>query len=234
MPCWRALSRSARGVPGLGIMGYVVNMRTCLLLLPMLSLALALACGGAGPSDGDADLNDTARGDSDVATDGVDTGARAGDTWGVGGTLDVLADTLVLESSALLLQARPDACDAGATLLSAVPADVVDGDDVGLIRAWTVSVARDPEASCNPAGPRTFRLGVGPVDDALLPAAARRGLSVPTSNGLYLQDGDGPLWLVGLVGTAAQLDGSGASVTAAPLPDGTYQLVTLFGVPVDR
>lgn len=202
-----------------------------LLPLTVLSawLASSLACS-TGSADPDLNAGDTAANGSDTGGDGGGTDLPVDETWGVSGTLTLAAD--LLTSASPVLQTRNPACVADATFTVADPLTTLTVDGVTLRLGWTVVAAPVPDATCTPSTPATFVLGIGPTDASLGPAADKAGLRADHAYGLYLKAGDGPLYLVGLVGTEGQLAGTEDPTAAPPLTDGVYRMVPLFGAPV--
>jgi hypothetical protein len=192
-------------------------------------LATLLACSGKGYADPDA-TGDTSTAGADTDDNGGGTDAPVDETWGVGGTLTIAAD--VLTGSALTLQTRNPTCSVDGTVGVATPLASLVVDEVPLRLGWTVTASPDPAGGCTPSTPDTFVIGIGPTDASLGPAADKAGLNAAHAYGLYLKTGTGPLYLVGLVGTEGQLAGTEDATLEPPMVDGTYRLVTLFGVPV--
>lgn len=192
-------------------------------------LATQLACSGKGYADPDA-TGDTSTAGADTDDNGGGTDAPVDETWGVGGTLTIAGD--LLTGSALTLQTRNPTCSVDATLDAATPLDVWVVDEVTLRLGWTITAVPVAGGDCTPNTPATFVIGIGPTDASLGPAADKAGLNASHAYGLYLKSGAGPLYLVGLVGTEGQLAGTEDATVEPPLTDGTYRLVTLFGLPV--
>lgn len=199
------------------------------LVVPLLVLAAQLACSSPEAADADRAGDDT---DTDVPSDDtdntVDTSAVVSPEffyWYLSGDWTVAEGAV---TAALTLTWVADG-DQGCAL----PAVPVEGSvtpaTTPLLAAWDLTLLPD-ESTCPWFGPTSLRLGFGLPDPDLAPAADRAGLSLATSQGLYLDLGDGDVQ-VGLAGTDEQLAGAGAQVIEAPLPDGTWRLHTLYGVP---
>jgi hypothetical protein len=96
---------------------------------------------------------------------------------------------------------------------------------------WTVTL--DVSASlCDVPADLFSELGVGAWDAELDVALAQQGLEGATAFGLYLRPAnDGPVWLVGVVGTDAQLAGDDLADPSAPLSDDVYALASLVQTP---
>lgn len=205
-------------------------MRPALAIVALTSLlATSLACS-AGPFADVSDGEDTGRTGNDTDADTGSGGVSVDETWGIGGTITLEADALV--SAAPTLQTRNPACSVDGTLDTVTPLPSLTVDGVTLRLGWTVTASRGEGATCTPDTPATFVIGIGPTDASLSPAANKAGLDATHAYGLYLQTGNGPLYLVGLVGTEGQLAGTEDPTDGPPLADGTYRMVTLFGVPV--
>lgn len=100
-----------------------------------------------------------------------------------------------------------------------------------LLGWWAIAheevVNVDPACAGWPAG--TLELGIGSYDARLDPAMEARNWLDADIYGLYLRpDPAGAVYLVGVVGTMALFEGSEPTVSAAPLPDETYDLETLL------
>lgn len=205
-------------------------MRPALAIVALTSLlTTSLACS-AGPFADVSDGQDTATTGDDTDADTGSSGVSPDETWGVGGTLTLEAD--VLTGAAPTLQTRNPACSVDGTLDSVTPLPTLTVDGVTLRLGWTVTASPVDGAGCTPDTPATFVIGIGQTDASLGPASNKAGLDATHAYGLYLQTGSGPLYLVGLVGTEEQLAGTEDPTEAPPLADGTYRMVTLFGVPV--
>jgi hypothetical protein len=199
------------------------------LVVPLLVLAAQLACSSPEMADADRAGDDT---DTDLPSDDtdntVDTSVVVSPEffyWYLSGDWTVAEGAV---TAALTLTWVADG-DQGCAL-PAVPVEgSVAAATTTLLAAWDLELLPD-EAVCPWFGPTTLRLGFGLPDPDLAPAADRAGLSLATSQGLYLDLGAGEV-LVGLAGTDEQLAGAGAQLTEAPLPDATWRLHTLYGVP---
>ncbi|MCB9663858.1 MAG: hypothetical protein H6732_07080 [Alphaproteobacteria bacterium] len=204
---------------------------------PRLLLACVLCASGClaipdllSGADGDASPDDATGDDRDVSADTFVTGDPV---WGVGGELALSNGAVAIATSSLQLATRGVSCDVRAQIARVTPIALsVERPD--LLQLWRFDVTLDDAASCTWLGPTTFVLGLGPTDAALRPGAARAGLEADRGYALLLGPVDQDPLLVGLAGTAAQLDGTEQPVISTPLPDGVYQLVTLHGLPVDR
>ncbi len=83
-------------------------------------------------------------------------------------------------------------------------------------------------------GPETFNLGFGLYDPRLDPAAAEAGVVGTDVYSLFVHFGgaEDSLLVFGLAGTNDNFDGITEPVTAGPMPDDTYQLQTLYLLPL--
>lgn len=109
---------------------------------------------------------------------------------------------------------------------------VVNNDaDLPLYGWWSIDL--EPSASC-PYGPDNLLLGIGAWDPQLDAAAAAQNLVGTDLYALYARlNISDPVWVFGASGTSEQFNGTTPPVTSAPLPDGTYQLRSLFLLPAE-
>lgn len=98
---------------------------------------------------------------------------------------------------------------------------------VPLFGLWSLSLDVSP---CGDFGPDTLEIGIGAWDAELTPAAESENLVGEQLYGLYL--GTAPTVVFGATGTSEQFAGVTPPVDAAPLPDGVYQLRTLYLLPL--
>jgi hypothetical protein len=211
-------------------------------------LLLALAGCSAAGLDADStrsggksstDVNDS----SPTGTSDNDTGSdEVAPAWSaIQGSL-VLVDGLPdLEASSLrtVFYADPpgDPLCSSEWVFNAV-ADVTPPDGEPLVSWWSFTgVAPAASSTCTTAAPLAegVTLGFGGYDVRLDPEMAARGWLDATPYGLYVDrpDGEG-IWLVGVAGTADELEGRSAPVEVAPLPDGAYQVDALVLSPISR
>lgn len=202
--------------------------RHLLLILPVLASACAELSLSEATKDADPDDVET----PDAPTD-ADTGIPSvvATYWGVGGTLVIAGGAVDTAASMLQLETRGTECVLKATLDAAnVPASRPTGAE-NVVSWWTCTVTPDPEATCTWPATTSFGVGLGVSDAELQPAADRVGLDATSAYGLYLGQGS-DVYLVGIAGTSDVLEGAEAPVVEPPVPDGTYELVTLHGIPV--
>lgn len=199
------------------------------LVVPLLVLAAQLACSSPELADADRAEGDT---DTDRPPEDTDSGVDSSTVvspeffyWYLSGDWTVAEGAVTATLTLTWVADGDQGC--------ALPAVPVEGSVApatsAQLAAWDFILLPD-ESACPWFGPTSLRLGIGLPDPDLAPAADRAGLSLATSQGLYLDLGDGDV-LVGLAGTDEQLAGTGAQVIDAPLPDGTWRLHTLYGVP---
>jgi hypothetical protein len=153
------------------------------------------------------------------------------DYWSLGGTLAVLQGEVQLAETALVTRtwsAVPEAlCSYDVPVLQA-SSGTLDDPDVVALGWWTVDLGEATgDAGCEPWPARTLELGLGPIDERLDPGLDAQGWVASSVQGLYLREAAGPLYLVGVAGTAAQLRGEQPAFAAAPL-DGLFQLHTVI------
>ena len=98
---------------------------------------------------------------------------------------------------------------------------------VPLFGLWSLTLDVSP---CGVFGPDAIAVGIGAWDGELTPAAEAENLEGAELYGLYL--GTEPTVVFGATGTSEQFAGSVPPVPAAPLPDGVYQLRTLYLLPL--
>jgi hypothetical protein len=120
-------------------------------------------------------------------------------------------------------------CEAEPALTAVTPTDPTP---LGLVAAWDVVLSLSTMGECTVVGPSRFVLGLGPLDQALVPAMVRAGIDPDSTSlyGLYLQ-AEGETVIFGVAGTDALFDGDGVAVPAPPLPDGSYRLHGLHLLP---
>jgi len=103
--------------------------------------------------------------------------------------------------------------------------------DEPILAWWEVSL--DTRTSlCGVDSDLFLHLGIGAWDERLDAALAQQGLDGATAFGVYLQQDDtGPVWVIGVAGTAPQLAGDEVADALVPLADGTYDLASLVQAP---
>ncbi len=96
---------------------------------------------------------------------------------------------------------------------------------------WGVSL--DTRTSqCGVDSDLFLHLGIGAWDDRLDVPLAQQGLDGATAFGLYVQQDDpGPVWVLGIAGTAPQIAGDEVADALVPLADGTYDVTSLVQAP---
>ena len=203
--------------------------------------------GCSAESNLDASFADTARGNSSNDTDSSLTDTSVITTvdashYAISGVLDVVAGDLVLPTTLLNfaysnpdLELQADPLCAADHALDAAAQEVGDFD-VDLFGWWQVTTPSsiDCAAAQYPA-PLSFKIGIGPYDPLLDPAAFTAGIDGASVYGLYLQldEPERPLLVFGLAGTPENYAGIEVPVGAAPLPDGVYSLQTLHLLPLE-
>ncbi|HHO53418.1 MAG TPA: hypothetical protein ENK18_21745 [Deltaproteobacteria bacterium] len=156
--------------------------------------------------------------------------------WSLHGQATVIGEAL--DPAALSLEIRLWTEDLTSPCSLPLPIDTKDlielapfpETSANLIGWWSIdhgeSTSADPGCAGWPAG--TLELGVGSYDPRLDPAMEARNWLDVDVYGLYLRTAPAsPVYLVGVVGTLALFEGDEPTVSAAPLPDETYDLETL-------
>jgi len=204
------------------------------------------ACASYSGADADAMDSDAAlAGDDTEDTDSVTnyTSAVEPSHYSIGGTFDVLAENVELGTTLLsfeysnpdpLLEADNPLCTTDLAL--DIAATETPDFEVELYGWWQITMVDSQDcAAAQYPGPLTFRLGIGPYDSQLDPAAESAGIETENVYGLYMQlDGqESPLLVFGVAGTDDNYAGIDPPVSAVPLPDGRYDLRTLYLLPLD-
>ena len=182
---------------------------------------------------------------ADYTSTYVDTSTPSSQTAGathyaIQGTLQTADDDVDLASSVLTfefnnpqseLDVTGPMCASNHTLLEALPQ--AQDPESNLVAWWQLTL--DQSEDCpDYVSPETFKLGIGPYDPLLDPAAASAGIDGQNVYGLYLQlDEDTPLLVFGVSGTSDNFSGLVAPSAEAPLPDGLYSLHTLYLLPLE-
>jgi hypothetical protein len=159
--------------------------------------------------------------------------------YAIQGSLQNTSDELDVASSSVtfeLVNPEPELglteplCATQHTILEALP--LPQDPESDLVSSWQLTL--DETEDCSEyTMPTTFRLGIGPYDTLLDPAAASAGIDGQNAYGLYLQlDEDAPLLIFGVTGTTDNFAGLTPPSTQAPLPDGLYTLHTLHLLPL--
>ena len=161
-----------------------------------------------------------------------DTAGPLPTSWGLTGDLVIADGVLLAESQALVFSTRDATCEVRAILSGAEVVVPTPTQPEGLVQAFAISGDPEANATCTFRGPTQIVLAFGPTDPQLAPAADRAGVSLASMYGLYLGEPGSSLLLVGLAGTQAQIEGADTPVMDAPVPDGTYRLLTLYGIPL--
>lgn len=139
------------------------------------------------------------------------------------GVLDTAADTDVV-----LVPTEPEVAFAG---------EQAPPSDLALLAWWDLTLSEGSAPCGQPLPASAVGLGLGPMDARLYPALENGGFSDPATAGAslysaYLRVGAGDVWVFGVAGTAEQFAGTGAVADSAPLPDGTYELRSLYLLPM--
>ncbi len=201
------------------------------------SLGIGARSASQGAEDVDSSTNATEPGAADT---GISLDELAMPTfWSIDGELAVLAGEIDAASSSAVVRTWDDmsqaVCAYELTVESSTPA-AFDDPDVVMFGWWTLNLSLGiaDDARC-PDWPATeLTLGIGEYDARLDPALHAHGWSSSSVYGLYLQQADGPLYLVGVSGTTAQLDGDQPSEVLAPPGDGIYELHSVVLLDLSR
>ena len=209
--------------------------------IAVLSLLLA-GCGGSsegtradnGPHNTDEDVSGMLDTSTPFTEDGHPT------HYAIDGTVQTLTNEVDLVGSTLSLafsnadgppEIENPLCVAEHAVTDAlsVPMD----PEIDLYGWWQITM--DESADCTEfGGPSSFALGIGAYDPLLDPAAASAGIVGNSVYGMYVQvHPDSPILVLGVAGTADNLAGQVAPITAGPLPDGSYTLQSLYLLPLD-
>lgn len=213
---------------------------------------VACSQGDAAMDDADAIDSGATPADSPESDEPGISGAAA-DAWGLEGSIAVQGTAVLTGASSLVLVLRgaAGAEDAGMeecqlAVVITEASDVVDPAPglEGLTTWWDLIFEPGLEAACSWPGDQALRLGFGPIDVQLRPAAAAAGITLDDALGLYGQALDGSdASVFGVALRTGDLptdpdeptDGDAAAPdTATPAPvvvDGVYGLTTLFAVP---
>ncbi len=204
---------------------------------PAVLFALALAGCAAGnaldaPGSGYAPYG----GDSGVVT-GTPTGttspANVPELFALAGALEVVGEQVDVYASAVTLDYRNGAGDtvcSGVRPILSATAEVNDDPDLPLYGWWTLSFDASP---CGEEEPAALNVGIGAWDAQLDGPAAAQNLDGSALYALYARRGaTDPVWVFGATGTAEQFNGYAGPVTGPPLPDGRYELRTLYLLPL--
>ncbi len=207
-------------------------------MLRSLAIASALClvgCSLAELSQDGAPSNYTTVG-SGTATTATDTGftytANSPEFYSFEGSLEVVNGDIDLALSALEVGYRNEAgeplCSGIREVLTAVQA-VPSDPDLPLYAWWDLELGVSP---CGDHGQDSFSIGIGAWDPQLDAAASAQYLVGADLYSLYIQPNAVDTFVFGVSGTSEQFLGTTPPATAAPLPDGTYQLRTLYLLPV--
>jgi len=209
--------------------------------LSVIAVLLVSAC--AAESDLlTAPAQDTGFADADGATGGGDPvvpDAPVPDYIALSGLLSVV-EGVPTTTSTVTLTWRAGADPICADLLEVVGVTTPAGPPNAL--AWwglDLAAAADvgsPEGSCGYPVPAHLSLGFAPYDETLSPAADASGVADQSAQlyALMLQyDGDAQeAFVFGVAGTADQFAGLGAAAATGPVPDGDYELESLYLLPL--
>lgn len=208
-------------------------------VLPVALLLLAgLACSADSKLADNATVGapDTGLPGTNTTTDsGLSTTTNQPVFFAVDGILTVTNDDVDLGQSTVSMDYRNAAGDSidctEVRTLSTATLLVNDDPDLPLFGWWDVTF----EASVDcPYGPDALTLGIGAWDNELDAAAAAKNLIGSELYTLYArQSPTSPVFSFGAAGTSEQFNGTTPPATEAPLPDGVYQLRTLFLLTVD-
>lgn len=226
-----------------------------------LSLLFLLVACAAGDND-DADFGAAEElGDTDMAEDDADPDrddAPVGPAWWrIDGTLDIVDGAVATDGSSLqvrflgesgsawVLNGEPTAA-CSLRVVESVPGPPELAEAEGLFGWWQLAVETAEDAPCPWTIPTPdavgdselsqLILGLGPADPRL--GAAMDAAGVPEAAdvyGLYAlhpgPEGD-VVYVHGIAGTQANLDGAEPVVEDAPVPDGVYEIQTLVLLPI--
>jgi hypothetical protein len=213
-----------------------------------LLLALCTACAQESMMESNADL---AFAGEDSDTEHTDTGADTdeiplieADTWSIDANLILIDGAIDPEASTFSATFWGDESDLCTTTLTVDNDRDGAADTGGVIQAdptdstselfgqWNLHFEQDK--FCSQQFPAEIILGIGTLDDQLIPSVISAGLGPDTLNGLYIQqqNSDTALYVFGAIGTQEQFDGLAGPLTDAPIPDGDYIAQTLYLLPL--
>lgn len=231
---------------------FLAPLRT-LLRLGFVASALA---GGLACSSGAAEM---AAGDESLTTDEAPEGSFDTDTdrlnasvtfWSLDGEVTVTGGAPDLSASTFGVGIWQDAtsrlCELVPTLgtlendptQALVPAEDMESDtavpveDPEIYAAWHITWTLD-DPGCPWSGPDDLILGIGALDDALMPAVSANALDPSRFYGLYISSEGSATYVFGVAGTTEQYDGLAAPAATAPLADGVYRLQGLHFLPFE-
>lgn len=126
-----------------------------------------------------------------------------------------------------------EACTVSTDVVSVTPAAAPAGPTV--YAWWDLQIVRPKDQpDCPGPLPGALGVGIGAMDVDLLPALADLELDPSSLFGLYVQEDGGPVWVLGVAGTAEQFAGERPASVADGLPPGAYQFEGVFLIGVDN
>lgn len=192
----------------------------------------AFKLNGGAPSDTIAS-DSTAEPPSATSIDTGDALYEPPVWWSLDGTLVITAGEVDVPASAFEVRLwSADVallCSLDVPLLAAT-AEPVPETDPPPYSWWSVDYDDGLSTpACGTWDAGSLALGFGAYDPQLDPALqGHPGLAQALPYALYVQTSiDEPIYVVGVAGTTAQLDGDDGALTSGPLPDETYQLRSL-------
>lgn len=150
-----------------------------------------------------------------------------------------VADDTSLEGWLLSEEADTDTPICSATFVPATLTETKPPDE-SIFHWWQIELQHQ-DGDCSGSQlhwfPETIEIGVGalhPDIAALLEPAGYEQIE-GYLYGAYLRQGEqqGEVWAWGIAGTPASFDGEAEPVSAAPLPNGTYQMLPLYLLPLE-
>lgn len=205
-------------------------------LIPIVVMATACSETGLTDSEGarspsDASTTDTASSTSPPELSVVpDDYAISGVVEIVGGEWGPATELTLTTYGAGVDPGDVEELCAGPLIVAADPAPPPTDEPIS---AWWSLSVNAVDSACEPPPELLSHLGFGAYDARLDAGVAAQGLQGATPFGLYVQAGtpDAPVWIVGVVGSDAQLAGEELPDLEAPLPDGVYHLAAVVLTP---
>jgi hypothetical protein len=216
--------------------------------LPSVLLLLtvgAVACSSAGGDEanatsGWADTGYASSTASDVDSAGAPTATSSDQAippawYTLDGVLDLQGDSATLAWAELSFYDDGQQVQCIATYLAS-PLEASQAPEGEPIVGWWSTLLSDPTADGGDCGaipaelPLTF--GLGDYDARLDPALTAQGYDGSTPFALYQLAPDDTVWLTGIAGTEEHLRGRVEPVPEESLLDGSYELATLFLLPL--
>lgn len=203
-----------------------------------LTALTGFACSAESSMGSAEDAMDTAATYGTLTTNSGQTGTTTTPapmaSWvSIDGLLEVTGGEVNTDTSTLSLDffdsELNSLCSEVRTVASAT-SDVSPTTEPSLFGWWYLDLA---PSSCTSDFPDLLRLGLGPWDPLLAAAADAEGLNGDDLYGLYVQDNPlSALVVFGVAGSAAQFAGYEPPITDGDLPDSTYQLRSLYLLPI--